>query len=82
MDWRSYIPHALGGGFLTGLVLAAIFIPIQLRRERRRSRDSIQAIEAILKSKGRIEGPKGNFVPKRRWQLLRRPFKGYYGSGD
>ena len=82
MDWRSYIPHALGGGFLTGLLLAAILIPIRLRRERRHSRESIQAIEATLKSKDRMQGPKEHLVPKRKWQLLKRPHKGYYGSGD
>jgi len=58
-----------------------ILMPIPLRRERQRSRESIQAIEATLKSKGRTECPEEHLVPKRRWQLLKRPHKGYYGSG-
>ncbi len=80
MDWRWYIPHALIGGAVVGLVLAAVLLPIQRRREIRRRRAEIHAATERLKAAAPVTGPSEPFVPHKKWPSIRRLWRGYYGS--
>jgi hypothetical protein len=68
MGWRIYIPHALFFGGIVGAVLAAFCVPKTRRRAYREGRARVaKAREAIL-ADGKVEGPKGDYVPHKRWE--------------
>jgi len=81
MDWRDYIPHALLAGIFMGFVLAALLVPIKVRREKRRIRELVEASEEMLREKGHVHGPQEPLIQKSRWKRMLRAHKGYYGSG-
>ena len=80
MDWRSYIPHALVGGAIFGGILAAVLIPILSRRDMRRRHKEIELAISKLDAALPISGPGEPYVQHRKWSIVRRLWKGYYGS--
>ena len=92
MDWRAFIPHGIAFGFFVGALLAVILIPIIRGRDARENKKRIAKAKDRILEDGKIEGPKGPYVPHRKWKDSGTPHftdsetkpprhGGYYGSG-
>ena len=69
MGWQLYIPHALCVGGVVGAVLAAFCVPKHRSKAHRETRARVRKARDAILADGKVEGPKGDYVPHRKWTV-------------